>query len=346
MAGLVDQIEEVAASGTWVDSDARHTNSTGTPLVSSDGNGSGEAIADVYTLAFSSVIASTSATVTVSTSSLNNPYNGRTKSVNLDGTTVYDDVVPGVDLVFSASGSFTNSWAAQVRVGRYEGEFEAFGAGAGVPGTGRRHRVQNTGSGPATSCLVQIVNIAKYVRKVGTVFDFVRPHAPDATIKFDADQIVGYAITVENKAGAGAGITADIKVDGALVNVKNLTDLSTGTSEDLTVVDEYEITTGDLEGVRFKLSQSILNTATANIMIFDNPHTQIAPDSAGAAGTYGTSDVTLTESGQSSGTITASGVAYYWERTLVADGSNSVSNPRPGDLRLKGAVSEAAGWDS
>lgn len=261
----------------------------------------------------------------------------------LDGATAYDNIVPSVDLVFSDAAGFLDTWTAQVRVGRYAGGFAAFGAGAGVPGAGRRHRVENTGTGPATACAVQIVNIVKLYPKVGEIFEFVKPFAENAVEKLDGDQTAPYAITVENKAGAGASITADIKVDGALVNVRDEDDNVT-TSEDLTVVDIYTIDDGDLEGVVFKLSQSILNTATANILIFENLHTQIAEDIAGAAGTYGTTDVPLTEDGEAEGTITAGGVAHYWERTLVADGSSSSRNPAPGDVRLVGSVSDGAGW--
>lgn len=344
MPGLRDFLEEVEGSDVWVESAARFTNAVGTPIVSADANEDGSAIADIYTLTFDTVVAETSANVTVTTQSPDNPYDGNSFAVALDGVTAYDNIVPGVDLVFSDAAGFLDTWAAQVRVGRYAGGFAAFGAGAGVPGAGRRHRVENTGTGPATACAVQIVNIVKLYPKVGKIFEYVEPFAEAAVEKLDGDQTAPYAITVENKTGSGAAITADIKVDGALVNVRDEDDNVT-TSEDLTVVDIYTIDDGDLEGVVFKLSQSILNTATANILIFENLHTQIAEDIAGAAGTYGTTDVPLTEDGEAEGEITAGGVAYYWERTLVADGSSSSRNPTPGDLRLVGSVSLGAGWE-
>lgn len=345
MPGLEDQIEESAGSGTWVESAARFTNSPGTPLVSATANDSGEAIADVYSLSFANVVAETDADVTVETSSPSNPYKGRVVTgVLLDGATGYDNVIPGVTLVFSDSASFANTWEAEVRAGRYAGAFPAFGSEAGTPGTGRRHRVENTGAATAQGCVAELVNITKLVRKVGQIFEFIRPFAEDATEKLSGEQVVPYAITVENKAGSGASITADIKVDGALVNVKNLATLATGTSEDVNVVDEYEITSGGLTGVRFMLSQQILNTATANILIFENSQTQIAPDVSGAAGTYGTTPVDLTESGEPTGEITAGGFAFYWERTLVNEGDGASSNPKPGDVRLSGEVGEAAGW--
>lgn len=352
MAGLEDQIEEVAGSTTFVASGARFDNDTGTPLVSATANDDGTGIAGVYSLTFENVVAGVSADVHVAVTSPDNPYSteaaqsprfGTVYAVDLDAVTEYDNIVPGVTLVFDDDAGFLDTWAAEVRVGRYAGQFPAFGAVA--PGTGRRHRVENTGIGPGSDCKAQVVTQAVLWPKVGTIFEFISPFADDAVEKQTADKTSPYAVTVENKAGAGASITADIKFDGALVDVAD-EDGNVTTSEDLTVVNTYTVDSGDLEGLTFRLSQSILNSATANVLIFENLHTQIAPDVSGAAGTYGTSDVDLTEDGQATGVITAGGFAYYWERANVQVGANSISNPRPGSVRLIGDASEAAGWDA
>lgn len=351
-SGLVDNIEETAGSDVWVESAARFTNSTGTPLVSATANDDGSAIAGVYTLTFDNVVPGVSADVSVAVTSPNNPWStlaaqspkfGTTYTVDLDGSTEYDNIVPGVTLVFSDDVGFLDTWAAQVRVGRYAGQFQAFGVTS--PGTGRRHRVENTGDGPGTSCVAQIATQAVLWPKNGTVFEFISPFADDAVEKQVDDKVSPYAVTVENKAGSGASITADIKFDGALVNVAD-EDGNVTTSEDLTVVNTYTVDDGDLEGLSFRLSQLILDSATANILIFENLHTQIAPDISGAAGTYGTDDVDLTEDGEAVGTITAGGFAYYWEREWPQQGSNSISNPRPGNVRLRGEASESANWDA
>lgn len=353
MAGLRDFLEEEAGSDDWVESAARFDNLTGIPLVSAVANDDGSAIADTYTLTFENADPGVSADVHVACQSPNNPYStefanspkfGTVYAVDLDGVTEYDNIVPGVTLVFDDDALFDDTWEAEVRVGRYAGEFPAFNTGAPVPGTGRRHRVENTGSGPGINCKAQLVTLAVLYPKVGTVFEFISPFAEDAAEKQTDGKTAPYAVTVENKAGSGASITADIKFDGALVNVADESGNET-TSEDLTVVDTYTVIDGDLEGLSFRLSQLILNSATANVLIFENLHTQIAPDISGAAGTYGTDDVDLTEDGEDAGTITAGGFAYYWERTLVVQGSNSVSNPRPGSVRLYGEAAEAAGWE-
>lgn len=353
MPGLEDQIEEVSGSDVWVASAARNVPVTGTPLVSATANEDGSAIADNYTLTFENVDPGVSADVHVACDSPNNPHSteaanspkfGTVYTVDLDGVTEYDNIVPSATVIFSDDVGFLDNWEAELRVGRYAGQFQAFNNGVPVPGTGRRHRVENTGIGPGTNCKAQLVTLAVLYTKVGTVFEFISPFAEDAAEKQTDGKTAPYAVTVENKAGVGAAITADIKFDGALVNVAD-EDGNVTTSEDLTVVNTYTVDDGDLEGLAFRLSQLILNTATANVLIFENLHTQIAPDIAGAAGTYGTDDVVLTEDGEDDGTITAGGFAYYWERTLVVQGANSISNPRPGSVRLYGEASEAAGWE-
>ncbi len=96
--------------------------------------------------------------------------------------------------------------------------------------------------------------------------------------------------------------------------------------------------------VEFILDQAVTNSSTANILIFAPADIQIAPDVSGSAGTYGTSDVTLTESGQASGVITPSGAAFFWVRTLVPINANTSSNPYQTDVALIGSVTGGAGW--
>lgn len=336
----------MAGSGTWVDAATRYTNTTGTPLVSAVSNDDGQLVADKYSLSFASVVAGVSAQVTVTGQSPNNPNNnsGAPITVNLDGTTQYKNIIRGVTLVFSSSGSFVNTWAAEVRCGHYFGSFAAFGAGAGVPSTGRRIRVSNTGSGPATNCKARLVKMAKLWKKTGSVFSRVFPFAESATEKLTGNQVVKYAITVANVTGSGGSKTYDVLVDSATVTVTNLNTGASVPSTGLNVNDTYRITSGGLNSVEFKLDQNCVAGDTANILIFAARFMQIAEDVSGSAGTYGTADVNLTQSGQATGTINASGTAFYWVRVLVPDGGNSESNPHPGDTQLSGQVSSSAGW--
>jgi len=141
---LIIEIEETPGSGVWVDIRSRFTNSVGTPIVSADPNDICAGIAGDYTLSFEDVTPGDSATVKVQTSSPDNPYRDATgKSVDLDGATVYRNIVGGVDLVFSDDGDFDDTYEAEIRVGHSFGPVAAFGATAGRPGDSRRIRVRN-----------------------------------------------------------------------------------------------------------------------------------------------------------------------------------------------------------
>jgi len=86
------------------------------------------------------------------------------------------------------------------------------------------------------------------------------------------------------------------------------------------------------------------NASTANILIFSPRYARIAPDVAGNPGAFVTSDITLTQSGESAGTIQPGGVAYYWEEIVVPEGANAESNPYPSNLFITGKQTGTAGW--
>lgn len=345
---LIVEIEETPGSGVWVPMGSRITNGPGTPVSAAVANDTGQAIAGIYTLQFSSVIAGTSATVKVLTSSPDNPYRnlvGRT--VNLNNTTVYRDIVGGVDLKFSSSGAFSNTWQVEIRIGHSFGPVAAFGAGAGQAGDPVKIRVSNDDDEESAQNVRAVVaRHAKLFPKSGVVFDKFFDFAPGATEKITSGHVQPYAVTVENKTGSGSGITADIKVDGELVNVRNKTNNAEGTSEDLNVVDVYVITDGDLEDVEFQLSQLVTNAATANVLIFDPRFTQTAPDLGGAPGEFGNSDVFITSDGEDEGVIAPGSFGYVHARPLVPDGSASKSNPYIMDLLILAETSSGGGWDA
>jgi hypothetical protein len=350
MARLEPQIEENQGSAIWVDMDARFTNTEGTPLVSIAPNGSGEAVAGVYIITFDDVAAGDVATASVVSSSPNNPNNTSgvrpAVEVALDNATLHANVLGGYDLKFSDDMDFDDTWEIEIRIGHDFGPMAAFGAEAGEPSDSRKIRVENTGTGPGQACKVQVIKRVKTYRKSGVVFDEVSEFSADATEKLSDDQVVKYAITVLNKAGSGGSLTADIKVDGALVTVLNLASEVEDDSTGLNVNDTYRITSGGLSGVEFKLSQSATNAALASILVFNERFTQTAPDVGGAPGDWGDVDIDLTEDGQSTGIITAGGFAFFHIRMLVPDGSDigANSNPYPGDVLITGLATNAAGW--
>lgn len=345
--------DQLLIAAVWTDAAARLTNTTGTPVVSAVANGDGRAIADVYTLDFSAVTPGVSADVAVGTSSPNNPYGGETHTVDLDALTEYTDIIPGVTLVFDDDGGFTNAWAATINVGEFLGTFDAFGGGAGVPSAGVRHRVLNDGTGAVSDAKATLLPIAKWVKMIGIVFDTVRNFAEGATEKQaggGSSQIIPYAITIDDVAGAGAGKTCTVKVDGVTFAAASLRDLSTGVAQDGTLVKAvspghfYRVILGDLTGLEFAIHEDAADGDEANVLIFEGRFVQIAPDVAGVAGAYGIADIVLTQTGEAAGVIQPAGTAFFWRRVLVPAGGNAESNPYPGDTALKGTETGAAGW--
>jgi hypothetical protein len=346
MPGLIFEVESSPGANDWYAANNAFENNEGTPVVSVAETLSGALIPGTYTVTFTGSDPGVDATAEVSTADPNNPNDGNTATVDLDGATPSTNLIPGLSIIFDDDAGFDDTWEAVITVGHDFGTKANFGAGAGSGSTGIRVRAHNTGDDTGSNCKAEVAPIAILVEKVGRIFDKVLTFADSAVEKLDVDDIVSpYAITVENKTGTLAAITADIKVDGALVDVINLTDDTEGTSEDLTVVDRYRITDGDLQDIVFQLSQSILNTATANLLIFAAALIQIAADENGSPGTWGTADVVLTAAGEAAGVIPADDVAYFWIRVLIPEGSlYSKSNPRPVPIRLYGEAAGSANW--
>jgi hypothetical protein len=340
---------QIFVGGVWVDANVRLTNGTGTPVVSAVDNGTGEGIADIYTLAFSDVIAGTSANVTIGTQSPNNKYKGRVRAVALDGVTVHNDVIPGVGLVFSNNGGFLATWTATVNVGTWLGTFDAFGVGAGVPSAGERVRVQNTGTGVVSGAKAQLEKRALLRRHTGNALASIKPFADGATVKMvgGTSQVTNYALTIANIAGAGAGKTCDLAIDGVTFGAASLRDLSnnaavSGVGLKAIAGQSYRVLTGPLTDLEFSIDPTCANGDRGNVTIWLDSFVEIAPDVAGVEGAYGTADVTLTEAGQAAGVILAGGFAYFWRRLTVAAGGNAESNPYPGNIKVTAVEGGAA----
>jgi len=345
-------IDKILVGAAWTGSAARFLNNAGTPLLSAADNASGEALADEYTLTLSAATPTTG-TITVQTVSPNNPYKGRVVTgVLRDGATVYDNIIPGISLVF-ANAAWANGNNATVYVGSYLGTFDAFGPEAGAGQAATRHQVVNDGTGAVANAAAKLLTQSVHVRKVGRVFAYVKAFAPGATEKVaggGSSRIEPYRITLANVAGAGAAKTGDLQVDGVTLGAGTILNLSTGEAEDgvglrmIAPSYAYRILTGPLSGVEFALSALGATGDTANILIFPSRYMQIAPDADGVAGTYGTADVPLTQPGQSSGVIQPGGVAYYWSRLLVPSGANAESNPYPTQVALSATETGAANY--
>ncbi len=342
MPGLVPKIliDEV-----WTEFGVRFENTVGNLLLSAEVASPSQRISDVYTLNFSNVISGVSADVVISTPSSVNPFNGLTFSVVLDDTTEHFDL-PGIVLVFSSDVQILASPQAVVTIGLPLGVKNAFPPESGSPSDETRIQVTNTGSENAEDCSMRILPVVKRVLIIGTIFEALRPFSEDAVAKLVDGKVMPYVATAVNVTGSGSGTEMDILIDGSPVDIINLSDGTEDVSEELNVIDYYRIANGDLEGVEFKLSQNVTEDDEENILIFEPQFVEIAPDSSGAAGDWGTSDVTLTEEDQADGVITAGGEAYGWYRIVTSEFGNLKSNPYPVEVCLEGTVLESAGWES
>lgn len=348
---MVGLIAYILVDGDWVDASAivLKNGYVGPPgpdiflALSVTANFDGRAIADIYNLEISSVVASTSGLIKVTCGSASNPYNDQVGvTVNLDNTTEYTDIIPGVTLVF-----FTNAiegLTASIQVGQPFGGFNAFPPDSGDPSDPVRVKVVNTGTADGSACSARLLPNLKRVKKTGIVFAAIHGPAEGATEKLSGEQVAPYGVVVSNVTGVGPAKTMDVRVDGNTFNVINLTDSSTSASTGLNVVDFYRATDGDLEGMEFQLSEDAVNSDEENVLCFSQRFSQLSADFDGIPGDWGLDDIVLTEDGQNDGVISAGGAAYFWVRVLAVDGGNSSSNPYIVDVAIEGTAESAAGW--
>lgn len=344
--------DQLFIGGVWVDSDVRGENTAGTPVVSAVLGNTGEEISGVYTLTISNRSGATG-DVTIATDDANNPFDGRVVTgVQFDDTTETIDVVPGVTIVFDNAAANGNT--AEITIGNPYGSFDASGVGAGVPTAGVQHQVENDGASSVANAKAQLLTQAIWVRNPDRVFDYIGPFAESAVEKTaggGSDRVMPYVVTISGVSGSGPSKVATISIDGVAMPALSLLDLTTGDLVSGTGIKAvspaypYRVADGDLEGLEFALHEDVANTDECNLLIFPSRYVQIAEDVAGVAGTYGTDPVDLTESGEATGVITASGVAYYWTRFLVPLSANNESNPYPCNVALTASQSTAAGWE-
>lgn len=346
-------IHELFEGAAWVDSRARLTNTNGTPLVSAVSNESGRRIPDNYSLTFADVVVGVSANVTIATDAPDNKYRG-VKAVVLDGATIHRDVIPGLDLVFSGLGTFTAAWTATVKVGEFLGTFDAFGGSAGTQQVPRRYRVRNAGTGTVSNAKARLLPMVRSTAQVGLVFSMIKPFAEGATEKQEGGgsvKVMSYALSILNVAGAGAGKTAELRVDGVALPANSISDVADGTLHDGTGLKAvapgriYRVVLGALTGLEFSLDANVANGDWAKVLIFATRFRRVAPEAApNVAGVYGTADVVLTAVGSPAGQIPPGESAYYWADMLVPSGGNASSNPLATDVAITATEGDAADY--
>ena len=116
------------------------------------------------------------------------------------------------------------------------------------------------------------------------------------------------------KTGGSGKKTADVYVDG----VKAIEDAEfDGSTVYQYGVSGYDDAADKLEGLRIVLADTTADPTSVTVTLYVTAeHTwhEFAPDVSGSPGTYANQDLTLTESGESTGTITIGGAAYFWQK--------------------------------
>jgi hypothetical protein len=308
---------------------SRFENTINTPIVSISWLDNGEAIAGDYTIA-----ATGASTVNVTPEDPKNEHAGTGITVVADGATVNKGTLPGVGIVFSAS--LASGWTAKVSVGAFmdsggstSRRFNVGTVEADAMSTQRRIAARNVGSEDSSETAVYA--LPGFYVGGSDVWDWlklVKNHTDPArhALATPGD----YVITFQDWQDLAAD-TVDVYVnkDGGGAN-KAIEDA---------VMDEtlYEYgVSGYIDGGDYLPGMGIAlygngdpTSKTFTIYVREGDDwVEFAPDSSGSPGTWQSGPLTLTELGETSGTITASGHAFFWVRV------NIPSSASPGDMRF------------
>ncbi len=303
----------------------RFENTISTPLVAVEWLDDGEAISDVYTVA-----ATSATTVNVTADDPKNEVLGTGISVVADDSTWNYGVVPGCRIQFSSS--LANGWTGKISIGALMdsggGTSDRFNIGViqtDTISTQRRIAAVNVGTEDSADTEVYSLpgvyiedEAQPYVTVIQNHTDPAR-HAAAVPGDFDitfADFQSGSPDTADVLVGAVKTIE-DAKLDGVELY-------------------EYGAGNGYIDGVDGFLGLGIIFAAggdpTSKTLSFfvrtSYAWMEFAPDASGSPGAWQSGPLTLTELGETTGTITASGTCYFWVRF------NIPSSASPGDRKL------------
>jgi len=280
---------------------------------------SGVAIADVYTLTVTEKDGST-VTVTVDCNT-KNPYRNMTGVTGTaDGTTVNRNLPPGVGTILSASCDVGWQWktsiGAYMDVSGVTTDVLNFGVvESGFYTTGVRIACENVGDSPAQSTvLYSLPGLYFYGTSYDVLIKTIKPHSSPTRHKMAPQGTL--TITFQDwKTGGTGKKTADVYVNASKAIEDAIFDGAT----------VYEYGSGNgyndgadlLQGLQIILADTTTDPSaiTLTLKVADGWNwVEFAVDTSGSPGTYSNQDLTLTESGQPTGTITASHAAFFWAR--------------------------------
>ena len=304
---------------------------------------SGVAIADDYTLTILWK-SDTAVTVKVETATgPKNPYQSLAGvSAIADSSTVNINIVPSVGIKLSTSCDV--GWQAKVTIGDYmDGSgviTPVLGFGivqAGVSTSGVRICAENIGDAPAQNVsMYSLPGLYFYGTNYATFIANIAPHWDPTRHKLASS---GSKVLTFTNWGTDSGSghkKADVLVGGVSCIVGALFDGATvyGYGAGNGYVDGTDLLQG--LSITLALTTSDPTSASITLEVMDGwSWVQYAPDVTGAPGTYANQDLTLTESGQSTETITAGHAAFFWVRWSPPS-ATSVGNIRKMTQRSRG----------
>jgi hypothetical protein len=303
----------------------RWENTINTPIVAAEWLGDGEAISDVYTIA-----ATSSSTVNVTADDPKNEVIGTGIGVTADSSTWNYGVVPGTRIKLSSS--LANGWTGKLSIGALMdsggGTSDRFNIGviqADTISAQRRNVAVNVGSEDSADTEVYALpgfyledEAQPYITKLQNHTDPAR-HASAVP----ADKDITFA-----DFQSGSPDTADVLVGGT----KTIEDAKLDGAE----LYQHGAGNGYIDGVDGFLGLGIIfadgGDPTSKTLSFfvreGHAWVEFAPDASGSPGAWQSGPLTLTELGQTTGTITASGTCYFWTRLNVPVSAT------PGDRKL------------
>lgn len=313
----------------------RWENTTNTPIASATDLENGQAVADIYTLAFTEAAGVVTVDITPAEGS-KSPYGATGVTVTADDATENLNIVPGVSIVLSSS--IVTGWAAKVSFGARMTSAAAttdiLNIGvieAGNSSTAQRIAAVNVGADDSVQTTVDAVPGFYWEQSgAGDIILEINSHTDDTREHLAAKDTL--AITFVNWAdgvGANAGYkTCDVYVDAAKCIT---TAVFNGSTRYQYGVSGYDDGTDLLVGLSIILANSTDDPTAVTITLTvgeGDDWVELAADSAGSPGAYQTAALTLTEPGQTAGTVRTSRVAYFWCRWTIPDGAT------PDDIRL------------
>lgn len=308
----------------------RWENTVNTPLVDVEYLDDGEGISDFYTVA-----AVSGSAVDVTAEDTKNPFVGSAISVTADGSTWNYGVIPGFRIKFNAS--LANGWTGVIGLGCLVSSGGAltdrFNVGviqAGTNSTQRKIAALNVGT--ETSADTAIYALPGFYLE-DSAQPWVTRLAHHTSTARHASATEGTYVITSSDYQSGSPDTADIYVNkdggGAVLAIEDAK-LDGSELYEHGSANGYSDANDALPGMGIILAANGNPTSQTWTYHVRTGYSwvELAPDVVGSPGTWQAPPLTITESGETTGTVTASGYGLFWFRLNLPSGAT------PGDRRL------------